>query len=86
LVTDGRELIQAGDLPLAGVGLVGAVYPGTGLTVSIDGELDHINVVAAGTATKVTFDDRRTHITASDALADSDIPNLSAAKLTSWHA
>jgi hypothetical protein len=81
LVTAGRELIS-GDLPLASVGLVGAVYPGTGLAVSVDGELDHINVVAAGTATKVTFDDEG-HITASDALADSDIPNLPATKLTS---
>jgi hypothetical protein len=80
LVTDGRELIS-GDLPLASTGLAGAVYPGTGLTVSIDGELDHDNTVAAGTATKVTFDTEG-HITASDALADSDIPNLSAAKLT----
>jgi hypothetical protein len=80
LVTAGRELIS-GDLPLASTGLAGAVYPGTGLTVSIDGELDHDNTVAAGTATKVTFDTEG-HITASDALADSDIPNLSAAKLT----
>jgi hypothetical protein len=80
LVTDGRE-IQAGDLPLASVGLVGAVYPGTGLTVSIDGELDHVNVVAAGTATKITFD-AEGHVTAGDALADTDIPNISAVKLT----
>jgi hypothetical protein len=81
LVTAGRELIS-GDLPLASVGLVGAVYPGTGLTVSIDGELDHANTVAAGTATKVTFDTEG-HITASAVLADTDIPNLPATKLTS---
>jgi hypothetical protein len=81
LVTAGRELIS-GDLPLASVGLVGAVYPGTGLTVSIDGELDHANTVAAGTATKVTFDTEG-HITASDVLAEADIPNLPATKLTS---
>jgi hypothetical protein len=81
LVTDGRE-IQSGDLPLASVGLVGAVYPGTGLAVSNDGELNHINVVAAGTATKITFD-AEGHVTAVDALADTDIPNISAGKLTS---
>jgi hypothetical protein len=81
LVTDGRE-IEAGDLPLASVGLVGAVYPGTGLAVSNDGELNHTNVIAAGTATKITFD-AEGHVTAGDALADTDIPNISAAKLTS---
>jgi hypothetical protein len=81
LVTDGRE-IQSGDLPLASVGLVGAVYPGTGLAVSNDGQLNHINVVAAGTATKITFD-AEGHVTAVDALADTDIPNISAGKLTS---
>jgi hypothetical protein len=80
LVTAGRELIS-GDLPLASAGLAGAVYPGTGLTVSIDGELDHANTVAAGTATKVTFDTEG-HITASDVLAEADIPNLPATKLT----
>jgi hypothetical protein len=81
LVTAGRELIS-GDLPLASTGLAGAVYPGTGLTVSIDGELDHTNTVAAATATKVTFDTEG-HITASDVLAEADIPNLPATKLTS---
>lgn len=81
LVTAGRELIS-GDLPLASVGLAGAIYPGTGLAVSIDGELDHINVVAAGTATKVTFDGEG-HITAVDELVETDIPNLPATKLTS---
>jgi hypothetical protein len=79
LVTAGRELIS-GDLPLASVGLVGAVYPGTGLTVSIDGELDHANTVAAGTATKVTFDTEG-HITATTTLVEADIPNLPATKL-----
>jgi predicted aconitase with swiveling domain len=81
LVTDGRQ-IQAGDLPLASVGLVGAVYPGTGLSVSSDGEINHTNVIAAGTATKITFD-AEGHVTAGDALADTDIPNISAGKLTS---
>jgi hypothetical protein len=81
LVTAGRQLIS-GDLPLASAGLAGAVYPGTGLTVSIDGELDHTNTVAAATATKVTFDTEG-HITASDVLAEADIPNLPATKLTS---
>ena len=81
LVTAGRQLIS-GDLPLASAGLAGAVYPGTGLTVSIDGELDHTNTVAAATATKVTFDTEG-HITASDVLAEADIPNISATKLTS---
>lgn len=81
LITAGRQL-SSGDLPLASAGLVGTVYPGTGLSVSIDGELNHTNSVAAGTYTKVTVDTQG-HVTVGNSLVAADIPNLDAAKLTS---
>jgi hypothetical protein len=81
LITGGRQL-SSGDLPLASAGLVGTVYPGTGLSVSIDGELNHTNSVAAGTYTKVTVDTQG-HVTVGNSLVAADIPNLDAAKLTS---
>lgn len=81
LITGGRQL-SSGDLPLASAGLVGTVYPGTGLAVSIDGELNHANSVAAGTYTKVTVDTEG-HVTVGDSLLAADIPNLDAAKVTS---
>ena len=81
LITAGRQL-ASGDLPLASAGLVGTVYPGTGLSVSIDGELNHTNSVAAGTYTKVTVDTQG-HVTVGNSLVAADIPNLDAAKLTS---
>jgi hypothetical protein len=43
LVTDGR-LIAAGDLPVAGAGVKGAVFPGSGLQVAVTGQLNHLNV------------------------------------------
>ena len=79
LITNGRT-IQAGDLPLAGTGLVGAVYPGTGLAVSTDGQINHINSVGAGTYTKVTVDGEG-HVTAGDTLAAADIPQIDASKI-----
>lgn len=80
LVTDGRT-IQSGDLPLAGSSSVGGVYPGSGLNVAIDGELNHTNSVAAGTFPKITFDTEG-HVTAGDVLVASDIPDISTDKLT----
>jgi hypothetical protein len=78
LVTDGRE-IQSGDLPLATGVSVGAVALGSQFT-SISGTLSHSNSVAAGTATKVTFD-AQGHITQGLALASTDIPTLDASKI-----
>jgi hypothetical protein len=81
LVTGGRT-IQSGDLPLAGASSVGAVYPGSGLSVAIDGQLNHSSSVTAGTYPKVTFN-AQGHITAGSALVAADIPELSTDKLTS---
>jgi hypothetical protein len=81
LVTDGRAIGSA-DIPVATAGSTGAISPGSGLTVTGAGQLNHSNNITASTATKVTFD-AEGHITAGSALADTDIPNLPASKLTS---
>jgi len=81
LITGGRAL-TASDLPAATASAKGAVIPGTGLSVDGSGNLDHSNTVSAGTYTKVTVD-AQGHISAGDTLAEADIPNISAAKLTS---
>jgi hypothetical protein len=81
LVTGGRTLISA-DLPFATAGAAGAIKPGSGLGVDVAGTLNHSNVVAAGTAAKVTFD-AQGHITGGLALTATDIPNLDATKITS---
>ena len=80
LVTAGRT-IQSGDLPLAGASAVGAIYPGSGLSVAVDGQLNHTNTVTPGTSPKVTYN-AQGHITAGASLAASDIPNLDASKIT----
>jgi len=80
LVTGGR-LIQAGDLPAATAGTIGAVSPGTGLEVNVDGSLDHTNTATPGTYTKVTID-AEGHVTVGATLAEADIPDLDAAKIT----
>lgn len=81
LVTDGRT-ITAADLPTATSVIKGAVYPGSGLSVSGAGELSHTNSVSAGTATKVTFDSQG-HIVSTSSLIASDVPSLDASKITS---
>jgi hypothetical protein len=58
------------------------VQPGTGLTITAGGALNHSNTVTSATATKITYD-AQGHVTAGTTLADTDIPNLSAAKITS---
>lgn len=80
LVTAGRA-IQAGDLPVAGAAVKGAVFPGSGLQVDVDGQLDHSNTVAPATATKVTYD-AEGHITAGTTLVSADIPVHGAELLT----
>lgn len=81
LVT-GSRAITAADMPAATAGAKGAVLPGTGLSVTGAGALNHTNAVTSGTATKVSFDSQG-HITGSSALTASDIPDLPAEKLTS---
>jgi hypothetical protein len=81
LVTAGRA-IQSGDLPLAGASSVGGVYPGSGLSVAVDGQLNHTNTVSAGTYPKITFD-AQGHVTAGASLVAADIPEISTDKLTS---
>jgi len=81
LVTAGRG-IQGSDLPAATSSVKGAIIPGTGLAVDGLGNLNHSNVATAGTFTKVTID-AEGHVTLGDTLSDTDIPNHSAAKLTS---
>ncbi|MFZ9135944.1 MAG: hypothetical protein ACO208_08485, partial [Candidatus Puniceispirillaceae bacterium] len=81
LVVDGR-FIAAADLPEATSVDKGAVVPGTGLSVVSGGALNHTNTIVAGTAAKITFD-AEGHVTASQSLLDTDIPELPASKLTS---
>ena len=81
LITGGRA-IASGDLPVATSSAAGAVIPGTGLSVDVSGNLNHSNSVGTGTYTKLTVD-AQGHVTAGDTLAEADIPNLSASKITS---
>lgn len=81
LVVGGRS-IASGDLPLAGPGAPGAIYPGVDFAVGVGGELNHANAIAPGTATKVTYNGSG-HITGHAALDVTDIPDLPASKLTS---
>jgi hypothetical protein len=80
LITSGRA-IAAGDIPLATSSATGAVKPGSGLEVTAAGAVNHSNSVTGATAAKVTFD-AQGHITASESLAATDIPDLDAAKIT----
>ena len=70
------------DLPVATSSTNGAMQPGTGLSVTGAGVLNHSNSTAAGTFTKVTVDGQG-HINAATTLAAADIPELDAAKITS---
>ena len=81
LVTDGRTIIAA-DVPIATASTIGVVKPGSGLGVDGSGNLNHSNSITGGTAAKVTFDTEG-HVTATAALEASDIPDLSADKITS---
>ena len=76
-----RALVAA-DLPVATAGAPGAIQPGTGLTVTAGGVLNHSNATTAGIYTKVSID-AQGHIVTGDVLASSDIPNLDASKITS---
>lgn len=81
LVTGGRTLIAA-DLPFAETGTAGAVFPGSGLSVTASGQINHSNVVPIGTHTKVVID-AQGHVTEGTTLSATDIPDLDASKITS---
>ena len=75
-----RALV-AGDLPLAAAGVNGAMQPGTGLTVTGGGVLNHTNAATAGTFTKVTID-AQGHVSTGATLNAADVPSLDASKIT----
>ena len=81
LITGGRALTAA-DLPAATSSAKGAVIPGTGLSVDGTGNLNHTNSTTAGTFTKLTVDGQG-HVSSGTTLADTDIPDLPASKITS---
>lgn len=81
LITGGRA-ITAADIPAATAGTRGAVIPGSGLAVAVDGTLNHSNSATVGTFTKVTID-ALGHVTIGAAIGEADIPNLPATKITS---
>ena len=70
------------DLPIATASVNGAIQPGTGLAVTGAGVLNHSNSATPGTYTKVTID-AQGHVSSGAGLLASDIPVLSASKLTS---
>ena len=71
-VTAGTS-IAATDLPVAVAGTVGAVSPGTGLSVTGGGVLNHTNTVTAATTSGFTYN-AQGHITGVVALAGADLP------------
>jgi hypothetical protein len=81
LITAGRAATSA-DLPAATSGAIGAVKPGTGLTMGAAGALNHTNTLTPGTNTKISYD-AQGHVTAGTALEEADIPVLAASKITS---
>lgn len=80
LVTAGAPIAPQ-DLPLATDANVGVVIPGDGLSVDIDGALHIENSVVPATATKITYDTNGLVIAGTN-LLESDIPDLSADKIT----
>jgi hypothetical protein len=73
--------LAAIDLPIATSIANGAVSPGTGLSVTGLGVLNHSNSVTAGTYTKVVVDSQG-HVSNGAVLSAADIPNLDASKIT----
>jgi len=74
--------LTATDLPIATSIANGAVSPGTGLSVTGVGVLNHSNSVTAGTYTKVVVD-AQGHVSNGTVLSAADVPNLDASKITS---
>ena len=78
----GSKEIEPADLPLATADSPGVVMPGTGLTVTNLGELNHLNSVIPGTYPKVAIDAEGHFLQGFD-LAAQDIPEINADKITS---
>ena len=74
--------LTAADLPIATAATNGALQPGTGLSVTGVGVLNHSNSVTAGTYTKVVVD-AQGHVSNGTVLSAADVPNLDASKITS---
>lgn len=74
--------VTGSDLPVATSSVVGAVRPGTGLSVDGSGVLNHTNSVTGATQNGFTFD-AQGHITNATALIAADIPDIPATKITS---
>ena len=83
LITGGRAIVSS-DLPVATSSAKGAVLIGSssGLTVDTNGNLSIDNTVTSGTYTKVTVTAKGV-VSAGETLSATDIPDHSAAKLTS---
>ena len=81
LITGGRVLASS-DLPVATSSARGAIIPSDGLTVDVNGNLSVNNSVTADTYTKVTVTAQGL-VSSGTTLLASDIPDHSAAKLTS---
>lgn len=73
--------LTATDLPIATSVTNGALQPGTGLSVTGVGVLNHSNSVTAGTYTKVVVD-AQGHVSNGSVLSAADVPNLDASKIT----
>ena len=80
LIVNSRQ-IEAQDLPIATDSSVGVVRPGTGLTVSDEGDLNHLHTVIPGTYPKVEIDGEG-HIIAGTNLEVDDVPILPASKIS----
>jgi hypothetical protein len=65
--------VAAADLPIAISGTVGVMSPGTGLSVTGGGVLNHSSSVTAGTTSGFTYN-AQGHITGAVALAGADLP------------
>ena len=74
--------LTATDLPIATSSTNGALQPGTGLSVTGVGVLNHSNSVTAGTYTKVVVD-AQGHVSNGTVLSAADVPDLDASKITS---
>tara|TARA_R100000231_G_scaffold33212_2_gene29118 strand:+ start:14583 stop:17732 length:3150 start_codon:yes stop_codon:yes gene_type:complete len=79
---NGGSAISSSDLPIATTSAKGAVIASDGLAVDANGNLSIDNTVTAGTYTKVTVTSKGV-VSAGDLLTAADIPDHSAAKLTS---
>ena len=66
-------LTNCTNLPIATASVVGAMLPGTGLSVTGGGVVNHINSITAATRSGITFD-AQGHITTTIALVGGDLP------------